>query len=137
MEIGDTIEEETSAEENPGRSSGNAGTRRKNGKNGGKGRNGKGNGNAAGIKRSTEYNGGTPASDERMRDVDLRRLLSALRDLRDGEFDVRLETSEDPMLADIADAFNGIANRLPGCHSKVCFLPFCCQTEVAPCPSRI
>ena len=109
MEIGDTIEEETSAEESPGRSSGSAGTRRKNGKNGGKGRNGKGNGNAAGIKRGNEYNGGTPASDERMRDVDLRRLLSALRDLRDGEFDVRLEASEDPMLADIADAFNGIA----------------------------
>ena len=106
MEIGDTIEEETSAEESPGRSSGNAGTRRKNA---GKGRNGKGNGNAAGMKRGNEYNGGTPASDERMRDVDLRRLLSALRDLRDGEFDVRLQASEDPLLADIADAFNGIA----------------------------
>src|SRR6266542_2326336 len=34
-------------------------------------------------------------------------------------------------------AFRGIANKLPGCHSKVCFLPFCCHTEVAPCPSRI
>jgi len=108
VEIGDTIEEETSAEESPGRSSGSAGTRRKNGKNGGKGRNGKGNGNA-GMKRGNEYNGGAPASDERMRDVDLRRLLSALRDLRDGEFEVRLQTFEDPLLADIADAFNGIA----------------------------
>jgi hypothetical protein len=34
VEIGDTIEDETSAEESPGRSSGNAGSRRKNGKNG-------------------------------------------------------------------------------------------------------
>jgi hypothetical protein len=78
VEIGDTIEEETSAEESPGRSSGNAGTRRKNGKSAGKGRNGKGNGNAAGIKRGNEYNGGTPASDEGMRDVDLRRLPCAI-----------------------------------------------------------
>jgi HAMP domain-containing protein/CheY-like chemotaxis protein/GAF domain-containing protein len=105
VEIGDTIEEETSAQESPGRSSGNAGTRRKNG---GKGRIGKGNGNAS-MKRGNEYNGGAPASDESIRDVDLRRLLSALRDLRDGEFDVRLEASEDPLLADLADAFNGIA----------------------------
>jgi HAMP domain-containing protein/CheY-like chemotaxis protein/signal transduction histidine kinase len=108
VEIGDIIEEETSAEESPERSS-NAGSRRKSNKNGGKGRNGKGNGNGAGVKRGNEYNGGAPASEERNRDTDLRRLLSALRDLRDGEFDVRLQVSEDPLLADIADTFNGIA----------------------------
>ncbi|MFL5477731.1 MAG: HAMP domain-containing protein, partial [Gemmatimonadaceae bacterium] len=32
-----------------------------------------------------------------------------MRDLRDGEFDTRLPMSEDPLLAEIADAFNGIA----------------------------
>ncbi|MFL5502367.1 MAG: HAMP domain-containing protein, partial [Gemmatimonadaceae bacterium] len=32
-----------------------------------------------------------------------------MRDLRDGEFETRLPMSEDPLLAEIADAFNGIA----------------------------
>ena len=38
-------------------------------------------------------------------------LLTALRDLRDGDFTVRLSGSEDPLLDDIASAFNGIAER--------------------------
>ena len=38
-------------------------------------------------------------------------LLAALRDLRDGDFTVRLETSDDQMLDEIASAFNGIAER--------------------------
>src|SRR5450756_1052259 len=107
VEIGDTIEEETGVEESAGRSS-NAGSRRKNGRNGGKARNGKGNGNAGG-KPGSEQDAGAPAPDGKIRDVDLRRLLNAIRDLRDGEFEVRLAMSEDPLLSEIADAFNGIA----------------------------
>src|SRR5450759_3905673 len=104
VEIGDTIEEETDVEENSERSS-NAGSRRKNG---GKGRNGKGNGNGAGTKRSEE-GAGRLAPDGKFKDADLRRLLNAMRDLIDGEFEVRLAMSEDPLLSEIADAFNGIA----------------------------
>ena len=104
MEIGDTIEEETSAEESSERSS-NASSRRRNG---GKGRDGKGNGNGAGTKRGEEGVGGL-APDGKLKDANLRRLLHAMRDLRDGEFEVRLAMSEDPLLSEIADAFNGIA----------------------------
>ena len=104
MEIGDTIEEETDAEESSERSS-NANSRRKNG---GKGRNGKGNGNGAGTKRGEGGAGGL-APDGKLKDANLRRLLHAMRDLRDGEFEVRLAMSEDPLLSEIADAFNGIA----------------------------
>ena len=104
MEIGDTIEEETGAEESSERSS-NASSRRKNG---GKGRNGKGYGNGAGTKRGDEGAGGL-APDGKLKDANLRRLLHAMRDLRDGEFEVRLAMSEDPLLSEIADAFNGIA----------------------------
>ncbi len=42
---------------------------------------------------------------------ELTNLLAALRDLRDGDFTVRLDGSDDPLLADIASAFNGIAER--------------------------
>ena len=105
MEIGDTIEEETVAEESSERSS-NAGSRRKNG---GKGRNGKGSGSAAGTKRGSDHDGGALTPDGKAKDADLRRLLNAMRDLRDGEFEVRLAMSEDPLLSEIADAFNGIA----------------------------
>jgi HAMP domain-containing protein/CheY-like chemotaxis protein/signal transduction histidine kinase len=104
VEIGDTIEEETDAEESSERSS-NANSRRKNG---GKGRNGKGNGNGAGTKRGEGGAGGL-APDGKLKDANLRRLLHAMRDLRDGEFEVRLAMSEDPLLSEIADAFNGIA----------------------------
>ncbi|MBA3342680.1 MAG: HAMP domain-containing protein, partial [Gemmatimonadaceae bacterium] len=38
-------------------------------------------------------------------------LLTALRDLRDGDFTVRLPEYSDPLLGDIANAFNGIAER--------------------------
>ena len=112
MEIGDTIEmEEAGTDERTDRSSTTAGSRRKSGRNGGKGRNGKrnGNGNSAGAKRTSEREVDLLASDGKIRDIDLRRLLSAMRDLRDGEFDVRLPMSEDPLLAEIADSFNEIA----------------------------
>ena len=42
---------------------------------------------------------------------DLVNLLAALRDLRDGDFAVRLDGSDDPVLDEIASAFNGIAER--------------------------
>jgi HAMP domain-containing protein/CheY-like chemotaxis protein len=42
---------------------------------------------------------------------ELSELLSALRDLRDGDFTIRIPGSEDPLLDDIASAFNGIAER--------------------------
>jgi HAMP domain-containing protein/CheY-like chemotaxis protein/signal transduction histidine kinase len=108
VEIGDTIEEETGVEEGAERAS-NAGTRRKNGKNGGKGRNGRGNGNGAGTKRGGERELASSPPEGNSTDSDLRRLLNAMRDLRDGEFNVRLPMSEDPLLSEIADAFNGIA----------------------------
>jgi len=111
VEIGDTIEmEETGAEEGSDSSGRTAGTRRKNGRNGGKGRNGKRNGNGNGANGRGIDEEVTPlAPDGKIRAVDLRRLLAAMRDLRDGEFDTRLPMSEDPLLAEIADAFNGIA----------------------------
>src|SRR4051812_748455 len=102
--------EETGAEEGSDSSGRTAGTRRKNGRNGGKGRNGKRNGNGNGANGRGIDEEVTPlAPDGKIRAVDLRRLLAAMRDLRDGEFDTRLPMSEDPLLAEIADAFNGIA----------------------------
>ncbi|MDO8501552.1 MAG: response regulator [Gemmatimonadaceae bacterium] len=41
----------------------------------------------------------------------LAELLTALRDMRDGDFSVRLPGAADPLLDDIASAFNGIAER--------------------------
>ncbi|MBA3466498.1 MAG: HAMP domain-containing protein, partial [Gemmatimonadaceae bacterium] len=48
-------------------------------------------------------------SSARGREADLRRLLDALRELNDGDFDVRLPLSDDPLIAEISDAFNNIA----------------------------
>ena len=39
----------------------------------------------------------------------LRRLLAGLRDLRAGDFSVRLSTSDDELLDEISDAFNRVA----------------------------
>ena len=47
---------------------------------------------------------------------ELTALLAALRDLRDGDFTVRLESSDDEMLDEIATAFNGIAERNEKLH---------------------
>ncbi len=98
MEIGDTIEmEETGRDESHPRPSKATETRRKNSRNGGKARNG------------AEQEVQVLAPDGKIRTIDLRRLLTAMRDLRDGDFEVRLPTSDDPLLAEIADAFNGVA----------------------------
>src|SRR5689334_23596173 len=48
-------------------------------------------------------------ADGKIRDMDLRRLLNAMRDLRDGDFEIRLPLAEEPLLAEIADAFNSVA----------------------------
>jgi HAMP domain-containing protein/CheY-like chemotaxis protein/signal transduction histidine kinase len=116
VEIGDTIDlEETGEESASARSSSESGsTRRKsgNGRNGGRGRNGKrnGNGNAAGtVRRESEREVDVLGRNGKIRDIDLRRLLNAMRDLRDGDFDVRLPLADEPLLAEIADAFNSVA----------------------------
>ncbi|MEX2110253.1 MAG: HAMP domain-containing protein [Gemmatimonadaceae bacterium] len=111
MEIGDTFEvEEAVADESPPRSPGapTRAARRKNGRNGGKGRNGRQNGRS-GAYREDDGEDAVLAAGGRIREIDLRRLLAAIRDLRDGDFDVRLPLAEEPLLAEIADAFNGIA----------------------------
>src|SRR4051812_11515535 len=101
--------EETGESTSSDRSTNPAGSRRKNGRNGSKHRNGKRNGNDAGPKRGNEREADTLGSETNGSDGELRRLLNALRDLRDGEFDVRLPMSNDPLLSEISDAFNGIA----------------------------
>src|SRR3954471_528802 len=101
--------EETGAEESSARSAKVAGVRRKNGRNGGKGRNGKRNENGNAGAGTDEREVAVLAADGKIRGAALRRALSAMRDLRDGDFEVRLPMSEDPLLADISDAFNAIA----------------------------
>ena len=106
MEIGDNIElEETESDEDSTRSPTAAGSRRKNGRNSGKGKNGKRNGNGAdgGAGREMTSRNGS------VRDADLRQLLAAMRELKEGDFNIRLPVSDDPLLAEIADEFNGIA----------------------------
>jgi len=118
VEIGDTIEleEQGTEEESAPRSASPASSRRKtgNGRNGGKGRNSKRNGNGDGNDAGTQRRGPEReidllARDGKIREVDLRRLLNAMRDLRDGDFEVRLPLAEDALLSEIADVFNGIA----------------------------
>ncbi|MBA3644849.1 MAG: HAMP domain-containing protein [Gemmatimonadaceae bacterium] len=48
---------------------------------------------------------------ERGRDAYLRRLSSAMKDLADGDFDVRLPITDDPIFAEIAESFNGVAKQ--------------------------
>jgi len=118
VEIGDTIDTETEAaptqRKRPGRGAQADGdgandstaqkTRRR--------RNG-----SRGVARRSNNGGsdgdGTASIDE------LQTLLDGLRDLRDGEFGVRMPRSSDPLLADIADAFNGIAERNERLSSEV------------------
>jgi hypothetical protein len=108
VEIGDTIEmEEAGAEEGTERTSKAGGARRKNGRNGGRARNGKRNNGTPGADVEREV--ALLAPDGKIRNIDLRRVLDAMRDLRDGGFKVRLPMSEEPLLADIADTFNSIA----------------------------
>ena len=110
MEIGDNIEvEETGSEEETSvRSPGAPASRRKTGRNGGKGRNGKRNGNGN-VSQDGEREISVSAADGRTRQSDLRRLLAAMRDFKEGDFNVRLPVMEDPLLADIAEEFNAIA----------------------------
>jgi len=108
VEIGDNIEvEETGSEEETSARSPSASASRKSGRNGGKGRNGKRNGNGNGNQDGEREMGASATT--RVRQSDLRQLLAAMRDLKEGDFNVRLPSSEDPLLAEIADEFNGIA----------------------------
>src|SRR5918992_3615193 len=45
------------------------------------------------------------------RDRDLRRLLEGLRELEAGDFGVRLEANGDPLIAEIFETFNEIADQ--------------------------
>src|SRR5438874_2735806 len=111
VEIGDTIEMEgAGVEDDAARSSKPTGTRRKNGRNGGRARNGKPSGQGNGASgQDVEHEVALLAPGGKIRGIDLRRVLGAIRDLRDGEFGARLPMSEDPLLADIADALNAVA----------------------------
>ena len=64
------------------------------------------NGNGSGTRHRGNGNGNSSDDSPALAD-----LLAALRDLRDGDFTVRLETSDDQMLDEIASVFNGIAER--------------------------
>jgi HAMP domain-containing protein/CheY-like chemotaxis protein/signal transduction histidine kinase len=119
VEIGDTIDTDTETEL-PRRKRSTRGVRNSNGgaktetserktvvrrKNG-----------SDGASRQRNDNG--RASDPQMH-VELETLLAGLRDLRDGEFDVRISGSSDPLMADLAEAFNGIAERNERLASEV------------------
>jgi CheY-like chemotaxis protein/HAMP domain-containing protein/signal transduction histidine kinase len=120
VEIGDTIEtqEETapSRRKRSGRTGDqNAGSgvgatdetriRRKNG--------------SGAVTRRRNGNGGDGGSEGSLLRPELQVLLAGLRDLRDGEFEVRIPESADPLMAQIADAFNGIAERNERLASEV------------------
>jgi len=51
--------------------------------------------------------------------AELETLLEGLKDLRDGDFEFRLPTSTDPLIAEIYAAFNGIAERNERLSSEV------------------
>jgi HAMP domain-containing protein/signal transduction histidine kinase/CheY-like chemotaxis protein len=51
--------------------------------------------------------------------AELETLLEALKDLRDGDFEVRLPVSTDPLMTEIIGAFNGIAERNERLASEV------------------
>jgi CheY-like chemotaxis protein/signal transduction histidine kinase/HAMP domain-containing protein len=120
VEIGDTIEtQEETAPPRRKRSGGtgdqNAGSaveatdetriRRKNG--------------SGAVTRRRNGNGDNGGSEGSLLRPELQVLLAGLRDLRDGEFEVRIPESADPLMAQIADAFNGIAERNERLASEV------------------
>ena len=109
MEIGDNIEvEEVESDEESTRPPTAAGSRRKNNRATSKGRNGKRNGNGNG-RDDGEREAAPLGSGGIIRESDLRRLLAAMREMKEGDFNVRLPVSDVPLLADIADEFNAIA----------------------------
>ncbi|HMJ19986.1 MAG TPA: HAMP domain-containing protein [Gemmatimonadaceae bacterium] len=109
MEIGDNIEvEEVASDEESTRPPTAAGSRRKNNRATAKGRNGKRNGNGNG-RDDGEREVAPLGSGGTIRETDLRRLLAAMREMKEGDFNVRLPVSDVPLLADIADEFNAIA----------------------------
>jgi HAMP domain-containing protein/CheY-like chemotaxis protein/signal transduction histidine kinase len=55
--------------------------------------------------------GSARSVEDKITPADLRELLAGLRDLRDGDFGVRLSESTHPLMSDIAHAFNDVASR--------------------------
>jgi hypothetical protein len=109
VEIGDNIEvEEAASDEDATRPPTAAGSRRKNNRATAKGRNGKRNGNGSGHS-DAEREVAPLGSGGTVRESDLRRLLAAIRELKEGDFDIRLPVSDVPLLADIAEEFNAVA----------------------------
>ena len=82
------------------------------------GRRRNGNGSKARRDGNGSRNGGGSDGDGTSQQ-ELSDLLLSLRDLRDGDFSVRLPGSDDPLLDDIASAFNGIAERNERLASEV------------------
>jgi HAMP domain-containing protein len=82
------------------------------------GRRRNGNGSKARRDGNGSRNGGGSGGDGTSQQ-ELADLLLCLRDLRDGDFSVRLPGSDDPLLDDIASAFNGIAERNERLASEV------------------
>ena len=117
MEIGDTLDAEETRDADPGQPRQNASSaRRRDGRDRAKGNNGKKNGN--GRQGNGRNGSGDGANDiapssagARARETYLRRLCSAMKDLADGDFDVRLPISDDPLLAEIAESFNGVVKQ--------------------------
>src|SRR4051812_36020241 len=100
--------EETGADEGSEGSGKTAGTRRKNGRNGGKGRNGKRNGNVRGrAPGEMDHEIARHPPDGKTRVLLQGGLVTERRVFGQGELKTRLAMSEDPLLAEIADAFNG------------------------------
>ncbi|MFN2399594.1 MAG: HAMP domain-containing protein [Gemmatimonadaceae bacterium] len=98
MEIGDGIEiDETLTERTPNRTATPAKTRGRSTR-------------RAAPDGDEDATGGRGSAAKNGRKTELRRLLRALLDLRSGDFSVRLPETDDPMMADIFDAFNDVAD---------------------------
>jgi HAMP domain-containing protein/CheY-like chemotaxis protein/signal transduction histidine kinase len=104
VEIEDTLDAEETRDTSSGRPRPNASSarRRGNGKKNGNGRNGNGDG-ADGLNSS--------APTAKGREAYLRRLCSAMKDLADGDFDVRLPITDDQLLSEIAETFNAVVKQ--------------------------
>ena len=110
MEIGDNIEVEEESNESSTRSPTATGTRRKN--RSGKGRNGKRNGNGGGEGEDDGQVAPRGAGGS-IRENDLRRLLAAMRDLKEGDFNVRLPVCVMLFEVPMAGVSNGSEVRKP------------------------
>ena len=65
----------------------------------------------AAVAEDDRPSGGRGEASDGVTRADLNELLAGLRDLRSGDFAVRLPRSRDPVMADIVSAFNDVASR--------------------------